>query len=257
MLRRLLFVFRMVVRSFFLWGPKSWSQFWFGKKTDVFFGGFKLNTRSTNYKAKIADLAMAWEVFNDSVYDAFEIKKDDVVVDIGAHIGSFTIKAAGKCKRVVSFEPFSETFEVLKSNAGDLSNVSINNVGIAGESKETEMYLSEDNPAENSITRKVGRSVVVRLLSLKEAFSLNDLTQVDLLKVDCEGAEFEILMNAGSELNKINKIVMEVHEPVLFGLDSGYTIKSLCDFLEKNGFYVEFKRENNFQGYIYASRSVG
>jgi tRNA G37 N-methylase Trm5 len=54
-----------------------------------------------------------YEIYNPK---GFEIKKDDLVIDIGANVGSFSIFAANKGARVFSFEPDKKNFEMIKKN---------------------------------------------------------------------------------------------------------------------------------------------
>ena len=102
--------------------------------------------------------------------------------------------------------------------------------------------------------RKAEKAVKVRSSTLKDFFHDNDIAHVDFLKIDCEGAEYELLFASESELPKIEKIVMEIHEPQYFGLSDRFTIDSMVGLLKRNHFEVIFKRENKFQGYIYAHK---
>lgn len=211
--------------------------------------------RTGRFKTKIADLAMAWEVFVDNVYDAFEIKEHDVILDIGGHIGSFTTKAASKCTKgkIYTFEPTPETFSILSENVKDFKNVTVLGIAISDHSGTQQIYLSEDNPAENSLFRKTDKQVDVKLMTLRDFFSKFDVKRVNLMKLDCEGAEYAIVTSSINELkNKVEKIVMEVHEPEYFNVPSEHSIKSLLELLRSNGFEVSFRRENRFQGYICA-----
>jgi hypothetical protein len=62
-----------------------------------------------------------------------------------------------------------------------------------------------------------------------------DLESCDLLKLDCEGAEYGILFNAPPELlQKIQRIVLEFHEQV-----TEYTRADLVRFLQVQGFEVD------------------
>lgn len=256
MLRRLLFVLRMLLMTLGFWSLRDWFNFWLGRATKIVLKGNSLNLRADNYLAKIADLAMAWEVMVDNVYDAFPIQPQDTIVDIGGHIGSFTVKAAAQAinGKVYAFEPFPSTYAVLKKNTENLKNVQVEQTAVSGVSGTQELFFSSSNPAENSLLRRTDKSVKVPLVTLKEVFDMNHIENVDLMKVDCEGAEYDILFNAGDSLSIVQKMVMEVHEPKYFGIPDKYTIDGLVQLLEDNGFKVRFLRENRFQGYIFASR---
>lgn len=90
------------------------------------------------------------------------------------------------------------------------------------------------------------------MLTLGSFLDQNSIVSVDLMKVDCEGAEYDILFAAKDQLHRIKKMVMEVHEPKYFGLAENYSIDGLLQLLRDSGFDARFERENKFQGYIYA-----
>jgi FkbM family methyltransferase len=239
------------------WTPGEWLSFWLGSRREIRLQDISLTLRSGNYLAKIADLAMAWEVMIDGVYDTYPIAPTDTVVDIGGHIGSFTCRAATRATQgmVYTCEPFPGTFEVLKKNAAPYGNTRINQIAISNKNGEAEFYFSPTNPAENSLVKASDHVTKVPLMTLGEFFQRNNIQSVDLMKIDCEGSEYDLLYGAGDNLAKVKKMVMEIHEPSYFGLSGKYTIADLIIYLEQKGFQVTFKRENKFQGYIYAYRS--
>ncbi len=246
----------MLTMTLGFWSLRDWFKFWLGGSTKIELKGNPLCLRGGSYLAKIADLAMAWEVMVDNVYDAFPIQPADTIVDIGGHIGSFTVKAASQAVdgKVYAFEPFPSTYAVLQKNTENLKNVQAHQKAVSGISGTQQLFFSSSNPAENSLLRKTDNSIEVPLITLQEAFDINHIEKVDLMKIDCEGAEYDILFNAGDSLARVQKMVMEVHEPKYFDIPDKYTIDGLVILLENAGFQVSFVRENRFQGYIFASR---
>jgi FkbM family methyltransferase len=244
--------------SLFYWGPLNWCKFWLGNNHNISLKGVSLTLRSTNYLAKVADLAMAWEVLVDRVYDYYPLSDSDIVLDIGGHIGSFSAKAALQVPhgRVFVCEPFPDTFVYLSKNVAGFSHVTPNQVAISDHNGTDTLYYSDSNPAENSLVRQAENAVDVRISTMADFFHDTGITHVDLMKIDCEGAEYDILFASESELSKIEKIVMEIHEPKYFGLSDRFSIQSMVDLLERNNFDVTFKRENKFQGYIYAHKTA-
>lgn len=80
----------------------------------------------------------------------------------------------------------------------------------------------------------------------------NRLDSIDLLKLDCEGGEFDILFNlTDSNIDKIDNIVMEYHDKA-----TKYTHLDIIRFLEKNKFKVNLIRERpkHYCGIIHASQ---
>ena len=163
------------------------------------------------------------DVFINRVYlpDDFVIRPNDIVVDIGAHRGGFTCFAARHTSnKVFAFEPDPINFSRLQENIrkNNLQNVVAQNVAVAGESGRSKFYVSNSSSRHSLyknqlVENDINAHTEVSVLSLDDC--LYNLNLVDLLKMDCEGAEFDILMQATDEtLNKINKLVMETHDSI-------------------------------------------
>lgn len=246
----------MLFGSYKRWPLREWFDIWFGSASTVMLNGYAITVRTKGVATKIADLAVAWEVFVDNVYDTFTISEDDVIIDIGGHIGSFTKKVAKECPngKIYTFEPTPDTFSILSANVKDLNNVEVFKTAISDHTGTQNYYLSERNPGENSLFRKTNKQITVKLITLQEFFSKFDIRHVNLMKLDCEGAEYSIITSSIAEIkNKVEKIVMEVHEPRFFNIPSEYSIQTLVDVLKSAGFEVKFQRENKYQGYISAT----
>ncbi|MFA6530686.1 MAG: FkbM family methyltransferase, partial [Candidatus Micrarchaeia archaeon] len=92
--------------------------------------GLKIATRP-----KTGDRSTINEIFIHNLYP-YKFKKDDIVVDIGAHIGIFTIFAASHAAKVFSYEPDPGNFAQLKKNLSinHLPDAAAFNIGVAGKS---------------------------------------------------------------------------------------------------------------------------
>jgi len=174
--------------------------------------------------------------------EKFEIKKDDIVIDIGAHIGYFTIYAAKNAYQgtVYAIEPYRESFEILKKNLklNDLANVKPFHAAISKITEQVTLYIDKNNQIGNSIFRmgKTTESEKVDSFSLGDFIKNNKIEKIDFLKIDCEGAEFEILLNLDKELLKnIHRISVEVHE----NNNNTNSMDELIDLMNKNNFTVK------------------
>jgi len=149
------------------------------------------------------------------------IEKNDVVVDIGANIGVFTVFAALRTQNTVyAFEPFPSTFETLEQNvrANGLRNVIPYQCAVS-DSNGTELLFEADGSRSHRL-KKVARGedenyIEVPSITLQDFMDKNHLEQIDFLKMDCEGAEAIILKSTSRDyLQRIRKIVMEVHDGI-------------------------------------------
>jgi FkbM family methyltransferase len=188
------------------------------------------------------DRAVIIEVYFKRCYtqEGFEISDTDVVLDIGAHIGVFTLlasKAASK-GRVYSFEPIPENYELLKENIAlnGSSNVVAVKSALSNETGYRDIWLSDANTGGHSFYRqKAGdRTVTVEVVTLEEVMKQHRISHADFMKMDCEGSEYDILTSCSSDtLSRIDKISMEWHY-----LDEKRNQLTLVSFLQNNGFEV-------------------
>ncbi len=182
----------------------------------------------------------------------FDIKPNDVVVDIGAHAGIFTILASyfAKQGQVYAFEPFKENYNLLLENINlnKIKNIQAFNKAVSDSSGKLKFYVSTSkNKGQNSVYQlgESQKEVVVEKISFKDF--IKKIPKIDFLKIDCEGAEYEILFSLSKkELQKIKKISMEFHN---YGK---YTGEDLARFLHKNGFKVKMVKDGKIFGRIYA-----
>ena len=181
--------------------------------------------------------------FEDYKNKLFTIQPTDTIIDIGGHIGSFSIWASKQASngKVYTFEPNVENFHLLKENKelNQISNLEIFNLAVSNNIGEVILF--------NSVYQNLGHSLyenhllnktIVQSTTLDKILEDNRLEKVDLLKVDAEGAEYSILLNASAHtLQKIDKIILEYHDY----LNHGFTFQDIKKHLEINGFEVEQK----------------
>jgi len=212
------------------------------------------NGLSLQFRYHTSDLATSRSIFVDDSYfpPGISIGPDATVLDIGGHIGTLTLLAASRAPqgRVFTFEPEPENFALLEENVrrNGFQQVRCFNLAAAGREEEREFYLAP-NPVRtgsHSLTR-VGTagSVKVRCTTLSAILRDNKIDRVDLLKLDCEGAEWEIFPATSDEdLGKIRQIVMEVHAG-----ESGAQEKSF-DRLKKLGFVALPHPKSNYAAFV-------
>ena len=214
--------------------------------------------RRPEKKGETSGLANIYEIFLIKNYNpkGMEIKKNDVVIDIGANIGVFTIYSSilSKNGRVYAYEPFKTHFNRLLENIkiNNFNNVKAFNLAVCGSKGKRNLNISNISSGMHSFFFEgSGKKVSVEGTTLKEIFDFNKIKKCDFLKLDCEGAEYEILYNAPKEtFKKIDKIALEWDN-----LDNKkMNVTSLKNFLEKRGFRVAIKGEDQKAGILYAKK---
>jgi FkbM family methyltransferase len=193
------------------------------------------------------------------------LRADDVVVDVGAHVGSFAFAchAAGS-RRVFSFEPDPQNARRLRENAAPLKGVETTESAVfRSDIPVAELRHSgapEHNTGEGSVMFGGARTVAV--VALDDI--LRRFERVALLKLDCEGSEFPILLTSG-ELDRVAKIVGEFHDvpadrmtdlDPLARLDgfADYRAEHIRTLLESKGFSVVIQYTSALHGLFEAVR---
>lgn len=214
-------------------------------------------------RAGTFDRFVIFETWTLHEYDikGFKISSKDIVVDIGAQIGTFAVYAAKKVKRgrVFAYEPFLENYKILLKNKklNKLKNLKAFNLAVSDSKGKVSFYTSKLNSAAPSLIKFQDDHLKIKekvsAVSLNDVFTKNKLKQIDFLKIDAEGSEYKIILGSPkSVLAKIKKIVMEYH--VVPGLK--HKPQDIKTYLEENGFKVKDRRIPFFPevGHIYAKR---
>jgi len=170
------------------------------------------------------DACIVEEVYDRGVYSGETIGSGATVVDVGAHIGAFSLLAGrrvGPKGRVLAFEPSPKTYALLERNlrANGLPWIKARPVAIADADAEVDLYVADDpgnNPSADTLTSRPGRRAVrVRTLRLDDVLAEENVERVDVLKIDAEGAELRVLDGAAKTLARTRRLVMEVHPPAV------------------------------------------
>jgi len=171
----------------------------------------------------------------------FIVETGDTVVDIGANIGVFSVLAAKKAFKgnVFVYEPNKENYKVLIKNKylNKLNNLFVSNLAVTGRGGYIDFFISKLNDGAHSIYITDSKnSTKVKSITLKDIFDMNNLKRINYLKIDAEGAEYDILLKTPPEvIRKVDKIVLEYHDY----LNHDHDYKDLKEYLEGNGFKVE------------------
>ncbi len=144
-------------------------------------------------------------------------------LDIGANHGRYTTTLARKFGRVWAFEPHPDNIEKLSSSVKDELNVKIVQKAISDQSRMAFLYQSTGNPGGHSISKAVAdvetwghnptNFIDVEHITLDDFVEENNITNLEFMKVDIEGAEGYVFEGAKNTLknNKLD-IMLETHQ---------------------------------------------
>ena len=190
-----------------------------------------------------------WHIFIHHCYRLWDDCK--TIVDAGANIGMFSVWAGRQLPqaRILALEPFPETFARLQYNLrlNQLQRrVDAVQFALCAESGERAMPAASESQRRTLVPadRKCAddRVVSVPSISLPELMDRYELNQIDLLKMDIEGSEWEVLLSTpASVFRSIRRIQFEYHE---VHARFGYTKAALFEHLRDAGYRLTFCHED-------------
>jgi FkbM family methyltransferase len=186
-----------------------------------------------HYKRPYELLHSYKEIFEKEIYCFSSVIDDPLIVDCGANIGLSVIyfKNIYPKSRLLAFEPDESNFEILKLNVqkNSLTNIDLfqsavwtSNGEITFESKESEASHVSEGGSGNKVNS-------IRLRDVLEAYP-----KIDFLKMDIEGAEYQVMPDIHDMLPRVKNLFLEYHGKA----EETYKLKELLGELSAHGFSV-------------------
>ena len=182
---------------------KNWKLY--NDKTNVFFTqSFEDNKNLNEYNGFnfIYKEIYNWEHSKTGcIYEMWDctIKQNDVVVDLGANSGFFSIKSAELASKVIAVDGSPEAYSCLVENCKDFDNIQTLNASILSkDSSQSWLWTHKGNPLR---------------MTLEEMMELYKIDRIDFLKCDIEGGEYDLFNSLSPKtLSKIDRIAIETHD---------------------------------------------
>lgn len=182
--------------------------------------GTKIAARHNIYDVKIIkEQFLDLQYFPDYFEDNFKPK---VVLDIGGYIGDLSLYCASTFgSKVHCYEPTPQNYKIIKQNL-ELNPhlqdmITVHNKGVSSSNKILELNVQEIVSEIHASTHKKYKNDVTTIqipcVSLEDAIEELNESKIDLLKIDCEGEEFNILGNCNTEdlAHSVKYIAFEYH----------------------------------------------
>jgi FkbM family methyltransferase len=183
-----------------------------------------------------SDLIILFTDYEPYIKRIFQPSKGETVLDVGAHIGIYTLNAAknvGPSGTIVSFEPDQRNLRLLKKNIkiNGFRGVKTVNAALDKNKSEKFLYLTDDplftsmSPSEHSKEK-----IKVETLTLDDVAETLNLTHIDWIKIDVEGNELKVLEGGKRTFsNCVDRVIIETSNPdvLRFLSDKGFIIQKL------------------------------
>lgn len=217
------------------------------------------------YREDTADESVLDHSFDKDIFFSsipyYTPPRNATVIDVGAHIGSFSLLLADMAPagKIYALEPSGDTFVVLEKN------VTANNLQgklipckVALYNNNSKVKLFHDEQSGNwghSIVSELSQTFEeVETMTMDSFFEQHGIKHCNLIKFNCEGAEFKIIESVSDKtLNKVDTWIILFHED----LETEGDRKEIIKRLKKNGFIINLIRvsDDNKRGWITATKS--
>jgi len=205
---------------------------------------YSIGDKKVKVRAHSIDKKILIELVLDDKYFPkwFSLEKDATVVDVGAHIGIFSVLVG---RKVYSIEPSKENYDLLLEQTKlNNSNIIPFNIALSDKNETVKLYNGRHSARCSIIRKETSEWESVNTLTMKDFFERNKIEKCDLLKMDVEGAEYKILKSTPKEIfKKIQNIFIEIHDV------EGENRQELIEFIKSQGYDIKIKDD-----FVYAVR---
>ena len=183
----------------------------------------------------------------------FQKKSELIIIDIGANIGSFSLKLAKKCfdsKKqflIYSFEPNKIIFNLLKNNLSLNKDISKNiypfQIPLGDKNTEVDFINKEQNSGGSKVLKSNKdlesklQTVKLKQISLDYFVENNEIDHIDIIKIDVEGYEPIVLDGCINTIKKYKPILYIEITPMWFK-DIGRSSNEILNFLKSIGYKI-------------------
>jgi methyltransferase, FkbM family len=203
------------------------------------------------------------DIFEHELYASLDLKEGEIVFDVGAHIGAFTIKAAkivGETGNVLSFEPHPGNFAMLKENIemNNCSNVIPFQTALSFQKGDYDLNITSISIAHSLVFERGWEKIQVNCSTIDdivEESKSNGLkgSRVDVIKIDAVGAEIPVLQGGADTIATFRPriAVAAYHTPA--------QVYEVMDFLKTIGYKAKqvsergsiYRTGENFVAIVY------
>lgn len=218
-------------------------------------GGFQVA-----YREGTADESVIGHSFDNDIFFSgfpeYRPAEGDVIVDVGAHIGTFSLLAASKVRagQVFAAEASLDSFNLLRINLAlnHCHNVEAHHLALSDNEGTCVLFHDVGNWGHSTVASLSTSSEAVDCCTLGQFFDRNRIEHCTFMKMNCEGSEFPILLSAPeSVLGRIENALVLYHCDLWTKNGEG----DLISHLEACGFHCEIRNRSEKRGWLIATRA--
>jgi FkbM family methyltransferase len=199
-----------------------------------------------------SDVPTFRQIFIDQEYDFLVKNQPKVIIDAGANIGLASIYFSNKYPKakIIAIEPERSNFELLAKNVAPYTNIIPIQAALWNQKGEISLVnpglgnwgfrIEDENISESRLGSEYHKVASITIENIIEEYKLD---KIDILKVDIEGSEKELFGETASWIEKVDALIIELHEYIKPGCNRSF-------YNGSNGFDYEWKQGEN----VYLSR---
>jgi FkbM family methyltransferase len=217
------------------------------------FNGFEMA-----YRQSTADESVLKDSFDHDIFfpgaPEYQPGEADVIIDIGAHIGTFAVLAASKVPRgaVHALEACEDTFNFLRINAAlnRRGNLHPHHLALFDRRGTCTLHHDSGNWGHSVVRQLSDRSETVECCTLQQFFAEAGIQRCSFIKFNCEGAEFPILLASPPDVLRRARVMLVLYHCDLWSANSK---EDLFSYLEASGFRCTLRNCTQNRGWIIAT----
>jgi len=219
------------------------------------FGGFEVAYRRGTADEEVIKHSFDRDVFFKYVPE-YRPSETDVIIDVGAHIGTFALLCASKAPRgrLYAIEASQDTCNFLRINVAlnKSANISVHHAALTDKDGPVTLYHDTGNWGHSVVADLSKVTETVEGVSLATFMEREHLDRVQFMKLNCEGAEFPLLLAAPTALLARFDMMLVLYHGDLWTRN---TVQDLTAHLQASGMTCEIRNQIDQRGWILATRS--
>jgi FkbM family methyltransferase len=220
------------------------------------FGGFEVAYRKGTADEATIQRGFENDIFFPGCAPEYVPAEGDVIIEVGAHIGTFSLLSSsrvGSSGRVHAIEASLESFNLLRINVAlnRCDNVSTYHLAVSDQNGLANLHHCPGNWGHSIVSRLSGSSESTRSCTLDSFLRGNGIVACDFLKLNCEGAEFPILLSSAAATLQTIRVLLVLYHCDLW---KEHTEVDLIRHLEASGFSCDIRNRAGAHGWVVAKR---
>ena len=201
----------------------------------------------------LQSLYILTSMYERELWNFFKPRKGDVFIDVGAHIGKYTVitaKIVGEDGLVIAIEPHPQNYKTLMKNVmlNRLTNVIAFRLAAWSTQQNLKLYTADKSGNHSVIRRTPMGFIKVRGKPIDDVVMRLGLSHIDWIKIDVEGAEFHVIKGLYNTIKKYKpRLIIEVMDKRVFRLmrELGYSSTPILS--KTKNYYFEWKQKNQLK----------